>query len=539
MLNFLQPDDHIMEKLNFKERNKISFLIFGTVTMVFMMTTFTIIEAVLHNTVVAAVSAVSAVMGFLALYFIRRGKIILGASLAMFGLNIANALVCIFSTGKYADPNIMYRNAFFIATMAILHLMMSVNKRQMANYDFWSTLILFVSYFTSTAKMRAASPVEFYTSVVITAIAYVVICSCLTYLTGFNDDLIQKFRLESEHSDENIHKIKKVVGESEEGLKVGDNLKDTANGASSNASSISDSFDTLMPKIGRLSERLAAINDNIQVIESNSEKMKGTASKQAHAVETTSSAMVEITANVTTIADTAKKRKEELSSVIENVSRQMDLAKELSEELSKVEEYSAIISGFVQTINNVAEQTNLLAMNASIEAAHAGNAGKGFSVIAQEIRKLANQTTQNANNIGDVLRENSDVVSSTVTTMENFTRYIAVGVESTTGTLNAIEEIISGIMEIDVGTREVMTSVTDLVEGSRENSDIADTVTAEIQKQVGPVGEVVDFMKSLNNELYQLSSQVNEIKHMMSKVYQYAEVNSEVGATILHSLSEI
>jgi len=189
MLNFLQPDDHIMEKLNFKERNKISFLIFGTVTMVFMMTTFTIIEAVLHNTVVAAVSAVSAVMGFLALYFIRRGKIILGASLAMFGLNIANALVCIFSTGKYADPNIMYRNAFFIATMAILHLMMSVNKRQMANYDFWSTLILFVSYFTSTAKMRAASPVEFYTSVVITAIAYVVICSCLTYLTGFNDDL--------------------------------------------------------------------------------------------------------------------------------------------------------------------------------------------------------------------------------------------------------------------------------------------------------------------------------------------------------------
>ncbi len=539
MFKFLQPSQEVIEGLDFKQRNKISFLIFGNLAMFFMMTVFTLIEATLHNYPVAAVSFVSAVMGFVALYSIRRGKILVGAVTATVALNLANILVCVFTTFRYVDPNIIYRNAFFASTMAILNLMMSISKKQMEIHDFFSTLILFASFFISTGLMRAADSATFYTAVVISGIAYVVVCICLTYLTGFNDDLIQKFRTESEISEQNIQKIKKVIGESEEGLKVGDELKKTANNSSGNASMISDSFDSLMPKIHRLSERVSAIDDNIKVIEQNSEKMKASVSKQAHAVETTSSAMVEISANVTTIADTAKKRKTELNGVIENVSRQMDLAKELSEELTKVEEYSSVISGFVQTINNVAEQTNLLAMNASIEAAHAGNAGKGFSVIAQEIRKLANQTTQNANNIGDVLHENSEVVASTVTTMENFTKYITVGVASTTETLNAIDEIISGIMEIDIGTRDVMTSVNDMVEVSRENSTIADTVTAEIEKQVQPVDEVNDFMRSLDTELQLLSVQVNEIKNLMGKIYSFAELNSKVGATIMHSLSEI
>ncbi|MCQ2981535.1 MAG: methyl-accepting chemotaxis protein [Treponemataceae bacterium] len=539
MFKFLQPSQEVIEGLDFKQRNKISFLIFGNLAMFFLMTVFTLIEATLHNYPVAAVACVSAIMGFVALYSIRRGKILVGAVTATVALNLANILVCVFTTFKYADPNIIYRNAFFASTMAVLNLMMSISKKQMEIHDFFSTLILFASFVISTGLMRATDPTTFYTTVVISGIAYVVVCICLTYLTGFNDDLIQKFRTESEISEQNIQKIKNVIGESEEGLKVGDELKKTANNSSGNASMISDSFDSLMPKIHRLSERVSAIDDNIKVIEQNSEKMKASASRQARAVETTSSAMVEISANVTTIADTAKKRKTELSGVIENVSRQMDLAKELSEELTKVEEYSSVISGFVQTINNVAEQTNLLAMNASIEAAHAGNAGKGFSVIAQEIRKLANQTTQNANNIGDVLHENSEVVASTVTTMENFTKYITVGVASTTETLNAIDEIISGIMEIDIGTRDVMTGVNDMVEVSRENSTIADTVTAEIEKQVQPVDEVNEFMRSLDTELQLLSVQVNEIKNLMGKIYSFAELNSKVGATIMHSLSEI
>ncbi len=539
MLKNLYPKQEVIDNLNFKQKNQLGFLIFGNMILMFTLLTFSLVELTLRHPFVSGVSFVSTLMGGGALYIIRRGHIKTGASLSTVALFGANVLVCLFSTSQYTDPAVFYRNIFFVTTMAVLNLMMSISLKQMIVHVGLSYAVVITSIFTSCTNMRLADPKAFTANCFISLFAFSMIMTCLVYITHYNDNLIGKFREESEKSDDNIKKIKKVVSESEEGLKVGDDLKKVANNANSNASLISDSFQNLLPKIGHLSERLQSINSNIRVIESNSEKMKATATRQANSVETTSSAMVQISANVTTISDTAQKRKAQLNDIVDNVSHQRTLAKELSEEFSKVEEYSSVINGFVKTINNVAEQTNLLAMNASIEAAHAGNAGKGFSVIAQEIRKLANQTTQNAANIEDVLKENSSVVMSTVTTMENFTRYIEEGVASTTQTLQSIDEIISGIMEIDIGTRDVMKSITDIVEVARDNSDIADSVTSEIQKQVHPVGEVVEFMKTLETELNLLNVQINEIKSLMDKVHGDATVNADVGKNILSSLNEI
>lgn len=72
------------------------------------------------------------------------------------------------------------------------------------------------------------------------------------------------------------------------------------------------------------------------------------------------------------------------------------LIRQIVEEVALVKESSDGISTFIKTVDSIAQQTGVLAMNASIEASHAGEKGKGFSVIAQEIRKLSDQTTSNA-----------------------------------------------------------------------------------------------------------------------------------------------
>ena len=90
-----------------------------------------------------------------------------------------------------------------------------------------------------------------------------------------------------------------------------------------------------------------------------------------------------------------------MDKLVHNLDSQMLLLQKLVDDVGLVKESSVKVSAFVDAVNQIAAQTGLLAMNASIEAAHAGTLGKGFSVIAQEIRKLSEETSKNAQKVKD------------------------------------------------------------------------------------------------------------------------------------------
>jgi len=132
------------------------------------------------------------------------------------------------------------------------------------------------------------------------------------------------------------------------------------------------------------------------------------------------------------------------------------------------------ISSIVGVIKDVADQTNLLALNAAIEAARAGEAGRGFAVVADEVRKLAERTAKATTEISDMVSTVQGNAEQAVSTMDETVARVAEGVSLARKTSESM-------LSINHGAQQVMDTVTDISNALREQGVASNEIAVNVE----------------------------------------------------------
>ncbi len=287
-----------------------------------------------------------------------------------------------------------------------------------------------------------------------------------------------------------------------------------------------------------LSGSAEQMNASTEEIAATVEQIAKGAEHQAELVEKTSKVMREMAAAINEIAGRAKSAAEAAAEAGYTAqsggrSAQEAMAK-MKEVFSILEASTADVKGFstktqqigtiVDVITKIAQQTHLLALNASIEAARAGEYGKGFTVVAEEIRKLAGEAASSAERIAAIIKEIQGESTKVLVSMEGASKEIDAGRKVLTLTGQALEDIVrvvvdevKKVQEISLLTQQQTKGAEELVRTIDQIAKVAEDNAASTEEASAATMEQTTSMEQMADSAQQLQTLAESLRTMVSR----------------------
>jgi hypothetical protein len=271
----------------------------------------------------------------------------------------------------------------------------------------------------------------------------------------------------------------------------------------------------------RLNEAMTEIGDNsnvknmldqVQIQAESIENMEESSHVLEESIDNISTSMAAIRDNTQAIYNVSQSGTVNMSASIKAVNESSDMIGDINRQVQEFQEKIDKITEIVTIVKNIASQSNLLALNASIEAARAGAAGRGFSIVADQVRQMSTNTSSSAEDIVNYVSQLKDSISTLVESTRHTTEKLSIGNNMVENSLKDMENLNSQISTITASINSVFNDI-----------DKQSQITREFASQVGEIttsyGILSETCNTTGSQVYRMGRYIDTCRSDMARRY--------------------
>lgn len=332
---------------------------------------------------------------------------------------------------------------------------------------------------------------------------------------------------------ENLRLIIKHIKESKDELaEVDAYMAITTKETSSSINEIISHINTVGSRVDLQGQSVKETAEKVSQIAQSIESLNSMIETQSAGVAQASAAVEQMIGNIVSVTRSTEKMVDSFVELENDTTTGIEKQNSVNEQIQRIQEQSLMLMEANKVISQIASETNLLAMNASIEAAHAGDAGRGFSVVADEIRVLSETSSKQSKRIKDELQKIQDSIGTVVQSSAEAKDAFKSVTEKIHETDQLVQQIKGAMEESEVGSHQI----TDALKMMNEST--TDVHNASGHMSSGNQG-ILDQIKKLQTATEEITSNVEQMTSSAKQISNNGKTLSDNSETMQSSIAKI
>lgn len=422
----------------------------------------------------------------------------------------------------------IYRMVGFLLAFLIVNNLVALTARQVLWVGVAGSLVSFAAYIVLRQIPAANGDWGAIPTLTIIGVILVLMIGYTVLLQQrFASNLVSVAETQRDRAQAQLHQLQKLVLDSRSDLQIGEKLQESSDAGRAQGTVVALSVQQLEQKTTELAAAAEEVEQLTVGLTQHSRIVREAMELQGSNMEETSASIIQINATVQNLSGTSSEKQALVSDLSQQLSEQEQQMTTALAGMERVQSSSREMIQIISSILDISEQTGILAINASIEAAHSGAEGRGFGVIASEIRKLAIESRTNADRISRSISENNAVVQSATEQFTSFSRGMVQVSERFREVLQVLQVVSSGLAEISTGTQQIQEATQQLVASSYNTNDAVEHTLADVSRQEQIAASLREYADTVAEQVHGLDTASKEIELRLADIHRIGRENAE------------